>query len=76
MMLFELAIIVVNEQPNPHLVPPDVLAERERLTYEIGTALAQGVVEALDVCVSPVSLPTGRWRFDGSTLRYAAQQSV
>ena len=40
---------MINEPPNTKLVQEDILAERQGFTDEIGTALAQGVVEAFDV---------------------------
>lgn len=49
-MLFELTIIVVNEQPDTDLVELYLATERQRAADQIGTALAQGVVETLDMC--------------------------
>jgi hypothetical protein len=44
-----LTIVVVDEETDADFVPMIVFAERKGTTNEIGTALTQGIVEALDM---------------------------
>lgn len=38
---------MINEQPDPLLVPPGIFAERERFAHEMWAALPERVVKAL-----------------------------
>ncbi len=44
---------MINEAPNTKLMEENVLAERQGVADEVGAALAQGMVEALDMSSFP-----------------------
>jgi hypothetical protein len=45
----EALVVMVDEDPQAKLVQMNISAKRERFADKVGTALPQGVVEALDV---------------------------